>query len=256
MLVLAGSGATTQAAGLAREKTAEIRIVVDLTSEGRKWPVPSRERPVIYLPVTAKDLPVGNDAPARESVHRWLAESLAQQGYLPVNPQQDRPSQLLVFQWGGLDPQIEEFDAQYDENSVVTGQKFWNERDLLDLLAGESAGRPMASWQREKLRNEATASRYFVRLLAYDYEAAKKKQSKLLWHARVSTHADGLALAEILPQLIKAGGPHFGRATTRPVMIRVPVAKQGSVELGDATVKEYLPATSETPAANEADKGD
>ncbi len=242
MLVLAGRGTT----GWAAEKTAEIRIVVDLTSDGRKLPAPSRERPVIYLPVTAKDLPVGDDAPPRESVHRWLAEALAQQGYLPVNPPQDRPSQLLVFQWGGLDPKIEEFEAQYDENSVVAGQRFWNERDFIDLLAGASAGRPMASWQREKLRNEATASRYFVRLRAYDYEAAKKKQSKLLWHARVSTPADGVKLREVLATLIKAGGPHFGRQTREPVLMRRPYVPDRKVELGDPTVQDYLPPTGGT----------
>ena len=219
-----------------------VTIVVDLTAEGRKLPEPSRERPVIYFPVTAGGVDV-DDTPPKRTVQRWLVEALAEQGYLPISPEADQASQLLVFQWGAIDPKIEEMDFSVDEENPLMGQTFWNERELLDLLAGKSANQPMPSWKREKMRNEAVAGRYFVRLLAYDYEAAKKKQKKLLWHARVSTYSDGATLSDVLPTLIKAGGPHFGRATKRPVVVALPIGRAATVELGESAVKEYLPPT-------------
>lgn len=240
---------TTSAQFFGPQTKTEIRIVVDLTAEGRKLPEPSRERPVVYFPVTAPEPEAGEGVPDRSEVHRWLIQALAAQGYLPVNPQQDQPSQLLVFQWGELDPQIEEMEMRVDDDNPVMAQKFWNEREFLDLIAGRSADRPMPWWKREAMRREAVVSRHFVRLVAFDYEAAKKQQQKVLWHARVSTHADGVTLKEVLPTLIKAGGPHFGRATKQPVVVTLPFVRDGNVELGEPRVKEYLPPTSKEPEA-------
>ncbi len=239
------SAVTTAAQFFGPQTRTEIRVVVDLTPDGRKLPEPSPTRPVIYFPVTAPEPEADEGVPDRKAVHRWLIQALAAQGYLPVNPQQDRPSQLLVFQWGELDPQIEEMETRVDDDNPVMGQKFWNEREFLDLIAGRSSDKPMPWWKRENLRREAVVSRHFVRLVAFDYEAAKKKEQKVLWHARVSTHADGVTLKEVLPALIRAGGPHFGRATKQPVVVTVPFVRDGNVELGDPTVEGYLPPTGE-----------
>lgn len=228
--------------------TTEIRIVVDVTADGRKLPPPSAERPIVYFPVTA-DIEVGADAPGRKEVHGWLARTLAARGYIPVNPHYDRPSQLLVFEWGEIDPQIEDIDGRTDEENPILGQKFWNESELLDLVGGKRASGPMPWWKRENLRREGVAGRHFVRLVAFDYEAAKKKKRKLLWHARVSTHSDGVTLKDVLATLIKAGGPHFGRATKQPVVVTLPFVRDGRVELGEPTVKEYLPSIRNEPEA-------
>lgn len=234
----------TSAAIFGPRTTTQVRIVVDVTAEGRKLPPPTAERPVVYFPVTA-DIEEGRDAPERKDVHRWLAQALATQGYIPVNPANDRPLQLLVFEWGEMEPQIEDIDGRVDEENPIVGQKFWNESELLDLVAGKRAQGPMPWWKRANLRREGVAGRHFVRLVAYDYEAAKKKKKKLLWHARVSTHSDGVKLNEVLATLIKAGAPHFGRETRDPVLMDLPYVPEGKVELGDPTVKDYLPPTGE-----------
>ena len=225
--------------------TTQVRIVVDVTAEGRKLPSPTVEKPVVYFPVTA-ELEERADAPARQDVHRWLAQALASQGYIPVSPEHDRPSQLLVFEWGEMEPRIEDIDGRVDEENPILGQTFWNESELLDLVAGQRAQGPMPWWKRQGLRREGVAGRHFVRLVAYDYDAAKKQRKVLLWHARVSTHSDGVKLNEVLATLIKAGAPHFGRQTRDPVLIHLPYVPAGRVELGDPTVEEYLPPSDGT----------
>lgn len=240
------AGVAVQAEVFGPRTTTQIRIVVDVTAEGRKLPPPTARQPVVYFPVTA-DIEQGTDAPEKREVHGWLAKALAAQGYIPVNPQNDRPSQLLVFEWGEMTPQIEDIDGRVDEDNPILGQKFWNESELLDLVAGKGAKNPMPWWKRENLRREGVAGRHFVRLVAFDYEAAKRKKRKLLWHARVSTHSDGVTLKEVLATLIKTGAPYFGRETNEPVLADVPYVPEGKVELGAPTLKEYLPATGTPP---------
>lgn len=232
---------------------AQIRIVVDVTAEGRKVLPPTAGTPIIYFPVTA-DIEEGPDAPKRKEVHGWLAQALALQGYLPVNPRYDRPTQLLVFEWGEMTPQIEDIDGRVDEDSPILGQKFWNESELLDLVAGKRAQGPMPWWKRENLRREGVAGRHFVRLVAFDYEAAKRKRRKLLWHARVSTYSDGIQLTDVLATLIKTGGPFFGRETKQPVTQVVPFIPQGRVVIGDPTVVEFVPEDPQRAGPVEAAK--
>jgi len=238
LLPLAG-----RANGFGPRTTTQVRIVVDVTAAGRKLTPPTRESPVVYFPVTA-DIDEREGDPAREQVHRWLAQALAEQGYIPVNPSNDRPSQLIVFEWGEIEAQIEDVDGRIDEDTPILRQKFWNQTDLLDLVAGQRGNGPLPWWKRADLLREGVAGRHFVRLVAFDYAAAKKGKKTMLWHARVSTHSDGVKLREVLATLIKAGAPHFGRQTRDPILQHLPYVPEGQVELGDSTVKEYLPGTS------------
>jgi hypothetical protein len=160
-------------------------------------------------------------------VHYWLKQALAQNGYECVSPAHDRPSQLLVFQWGEIVPEEDE-------------QVWWNRGEMLDLVAGKS-GQRKAWWEHLRLIGEATNPRFFVRVMAYDYAGAKKNQRVLLWHARISSSTDGVTMTRIMPTLIKLGGPYFGREQTQPLVNFVPLERPTKVELGETEVKEYLP---------------
>ena len=71
---------------------------------------------------------------------------------------------------------------------------------------------------------------------AYDFEAAKTKKKVLLWQAKMSTPSNRVSLAEVIPGMIAAGGPRFGRETKLPESVTAPLAKEGTVEIGTPTV--------------------
>jgi hypothetical protein len=52
----------------------------------------------------------------------------------------------------------------------------------------------------------------------------------------MSTPSNRVSLAEVIPGLISAGGPHFGRETKLPASVAAPIAKEGVVEIGTPTV--------------------
>ena len=96
---------------------------------------------------------------------------------------------------------------------------------------------PGARTTRERLSGDVPGDdRYFVVVSAYDFEAAKEKKKVLLWQAKMSTPSHRVALAEVIPSMITAGGPHFGRETKRPESVTAPLAKEGKVEVGTPVV--------------------
>jgi hypothetical protein len=217
----------------------EIRIMAELTAEGRKLPEPSVERPAIYFPVFAEPkIVMRRDVPERSVVLQWLKPALSASGYECVNPRDDQPSQLLVIDWGEVEPQVED-------------GIFWNQVEMQEFVVGSKP--PLVPWwEHVRLRGEAAeAARYFVRLDAFDYTAAKQGKRVLLWKARISMPVNGVTMAGVMPTLIKLGAPHFGRELSKPIVAFVPLERSPQVELGEAKIMEYLNAEppSKTPSS-------
>jgi hypothetical protein len=185
---------------------------------------------VVYFPFFAEPkVLMPRDVPERSNVLQWLKAALSESGYECVSPRNDQPSQLLVIDWGEVEPQ---------QDAGI----FWNQQEMLELVVGSKPQR-VPWWEHMRLRGEAAgSSRYFVRLDAFDYTAAKQGKRVLLWKARISTHANGVTMAGIMPTLIKLGAPHFGRELTKPLVGLVPLDRSPQIELGDTEVLEYLNA--------------
>jgi uncharacterized protein (DUF2461 family) len=79
--------------------------------------------------------------------------------------------------------------------------------------------------------------RYFLMVSALDFKAALRKEYIVLWTARVSTDLTGHSLDEVLPSLIAAGAPMFGRDTNGPDFSDRPIVPMGHVEVGTAVLK-------------------
>jgi len=108
---------------------------------------------------------------------------------------------------------------------------------MLALVAGNTLNNVNPfGFQRNDILQNARDDRYFAIVSAYDFAAAKEKKKKLLWQAKMSTPSNRVSLAEVIPGLIAAGGPHFGRETKLPESVTAPIAKEGIVEIGTPTV--------------------
>ena len=224
----------------AAEKACEVNVNVEVTEAGRKFTLPTPAKPAYYFPITGGfreegAVKAGEKPPPRLMVLQQLAKTLAQQGYLVVGPKTPPPTVLLVFYWGSMNPQIDEF-GDLDEPQKV----FYNQREMVALVGGHTLNNLDLDSEREAVMQGAEDDRYFVIVSAFDFDAAQKKQKVLLWRAKMSTDSGRVTMEDVVASLITAGGPHFGRETLRPAWETTPLENRGKVNLGELQVKEYL----------------
>ncbi len=248
-------GALAAPAGHGASRQTQVDIVVDMTPDGRKTPLPSPAKPAFYLPLVRGFREMGQvtaglkPPPANEVVH-LLAVELARQGYLVISKSAPAPSLILLIQWGSLNPQIGTFEPD------DPGQRmFFNESQMLALVGGNTLRNLDLDFEREQVMQAAEEDRYFVALTAFDFKIYAHSHKKvMLWEAKMSLPSVGITIDEAIPALVKAGGPLFGRETVRPRMLVLPVTDDGRVEIGTLTVKDYRyapypPRPSSGPAA-------
>jgi hypothetical protein len=233
-----GIGCLTVLAGCMNRLPPQVIVVGDLTEMGKALTPPDVQHPVYYFPLVVgyKEMGAviaGEKVPVKNEVLRTLAKELAKQHYLVMNDQHP-PEQVLVFWWGSMNPEIQDFGSNDPSEQV-----FFNEREMLALVgAYKSAG--VAPWQSSDLRTAARDDRYFIVVMAYDYAAARQHKKKLLWMAKMSTESVGTNLPDVIAALVASGGPAFGRDTP-PSFVDSEKALGGKVNLAPLEVKEYLP---------------
>jgi hypothetical protein len=71
---------------------------------------------------------------------------------------------------------------------------------------------------------------------AYDAVALAHGQKVLLWRTKMTTAAQGVAMADVLPRLMVAGAAYFGRAMPGPALLSGPLDPAGGVEVGQPVV--------------------
>jgi hypothetical protein len=244
------------APGRAEPKTA-VDVVVDFTPAGRKLDRPAPGKPVYYYPLLGGyqalgAAAAGDDAPPPPlEVAHLVAVELAKQGYLATRAVSESghlalaptPSLVIAVHWGRIHPII---DGPADPS--VGGGIFYNQNQMLALVGGASFQDLLLSFGREDLMRAADQNRYFVVVTAFDFHAARKNHQRVqLWQAKMSVPNTGVTLTDVLPAMVRAGGPLFGRETKQPQVLLVPLAPEGRVEIGNPTVTEG-PAPP-TPAA-------
>ncbi len=225
-------------AGCSTPLPPQVIVVGDVTADGKKLEPPSAANPVYYLPVVVgyKEMGAvvaGEKVPVKNEVLRTLAVALAKQHYLVMDAAHP-PEQVLVFWWGSMNPEIQDFGS-----NDPTEQVFFNEREMLALVGAHKADR-LARWDQDDLRTAARDDRYFVILMAFDFAASRQRQKKLLWMARMSTEATGTDLPSVIPALAASGAPAFGRDTS-PDWVDSGKVRESSVILAPLEVKGTVP---------------
>ena len=130
---------------------------------------------------------------------------------------------------------------------MAGGVADYNQAAMVTLVAGTTLARQLSAagstalsqieWDR--LKQAAAADRYFIIVSAYDFADSLKGQRTLLWRARLSTERHGVSLDDVLPALVAAGAPVFGRESGPrfdPVAL-----KPGTVKLAPLEIKETEP---------------
>jgi hypothetical protein len=82
------------------------------------------------------------------------------------------------------------------------------------------------------MNEELNEERYFIIVMAYDYQLLRKeKKSQVLWITRISVRSPGNNFAEAVPTLAHAGSEVFGRHVDG--LVKIKTRKGGRVDLGE-----------------------
>ena len=92
-----------------------------------------------------------------------------------------------------------------------------------------------SDYEYEQMMREA---RYFVVLMAYDYQLRRKGESKLLWSTRYNIRSAGQSYEAAITQMNAVGSDYFGKKFDR--LTRKRLDDKSSVEIGDIEVIENV----------------
>ena len=257
----------------------DMTVFTTVTDAGRMVAPASPDHPVYYVaqPGGFREFGgtyAGVHPPPVADLERVMKKALASQGYLPATDAAHRPSVFVVFTWGmhsRLDPVTEAISPQartqniLERASLVGGFGFAHrvgqayEESALSQLSGPSFADasfklidPVHRLTEESVKSEYLMDQinediYFVVASAYDYAAVAQGKRTLLWRTNMTVNTSGVNMKETLPPLIATAAPFFGRETDGPEALQRRIYRKGQVDIGQATVVEYMDSTA--PAA-------
>jgi hypothetical protein len=116
-----------------------------------------------------------------------------------------------------------------DESDMKTAMLLGYDNELNDMGGADQAPTALRL-HRQDLIAEVEEDRYFVVLMAYDFDALwKHKKHKLLWVVRFSVRSRGTNFNEVLPAMVDQASDYFGRNSGG--LLRKPLP-EGHVDIG------------------------
>jgi len=242
----------------------KIDVVTDVTDDGQNITRPSPAHPAFFYPIVkgytqAGDVVAGEKAPPPTvEVWRLIYKALADQGYRMAS-KASPPSLLLMFWWGYKAPIFvgassggagsmnsgsggtpgSNSIAQALQSGVLPTNVMVNGNEMEQLVFGSAHDRNTyqanSSPRMYALNYASRVPRYYVTVSALDFDAAiQHKKYIVLWTEFISTGLYGHTLDQVLPSLIAAGAPMFGRDTNGAQwpFKEFPVVPMGHVVVG------------------------
>jgi hypothetical protein len=236
--------------GLQKNPRLNLTIVTEMTPAGKALTPPTREHPTYYLAmdgglVEEGDAGAGERPPNRDRLAQVMQSSLARSGYLTAS-EKNPPTVLIHYRWGvfnGLTGLTDDPESEQEvlrnlrtRAMLVGGTKFAAEfMRAIDRRKSGALEQLRFDARTDMLVTLATSDLYFLVAAAYDFEAGRRGEKKLLWTTRLSTDSQGLALNDTLPTLVSNAGNYFGHDTNGSVVFH-PRLFEGKVEVGEPTV--------------------
>jgi hypothetical protein len=120
-------------------------------------------------------------------------------------------------------------ETMRDESDMKTAMLLGYDTELNDM-GGDDQAPTALRLHRQDLITEVEEDRYFVVLMAYDFDALwKHKKHKLLWVVRFSVRSRGTNFNEVLPAMVDQASEYFGQNSGG--LLRRPLP-EGHVDIG------------------------
>jgi hypothetical protein len=239
---------------LQRNNELQVVTVTDTTPNGALLRPASPANPVFYLAVSTGShdfggVIAGDKQPTSREVAATITKVLAKQGYLPATDLHP-PTLLLLWTWGTMNTETFNGSGELANIQVNREQllRFMG-ADKLGLVSRTPNSFPMemllpglsiTSSDAQALNDLAQDNLYVAAIGAYDYQAAVRNESKLLWKTKISCPSRGHWMPEVLPSMLAIAGPYIGRETSRPVLVSASDKFKPDIRIGNATLVEYL----------------
>jgi hypothetical protein len=119
-------------------------------------------------------------------------------------------------------------EKERDQNDMRNAMLLGYDGELA-AMSGAQGTTPL-KLRRDDLISEIEDDRYFIVVMAYDFDALwKHKRHKLLWVTRFSVRARGTNFADVLDAMVNQASRYFGQNTQG--LLRSPLP-EGRVDIG------------------------
>jgi hypothetical protein len=174
------------------------------------------------------------------------AQDFYNRAFNPHNPEihsvQDAAMDQLSAATVVLNMENRQRDATDFKNAALLG---YDSTGLIGTDYGMEVRRTPMRYRRDELIAEIEENRYFVVLMAYDFQLLwKQKKHKLLWETRFSIREMDHQFDRDLPAMAQYASKYFGQDSHGLVRREVPL---GRVEIGDVKSLGPVPESQPTP---------
>jgi hypothetical protein len=197
-------------------------------AESAKSAPPLSKEPVSYVAfdggyIEAGDPIAGESPPSADLVRQELQAALSANGFQAT---QGTPSLVLTYYWGVLRVDSAQIKVPYGIKTnlrarIALVSTAREDAEVENYILGREKGSSMDMdaatptlnmGPLETVLQNSRLARYFLIVSAYDYQAlAQQHEPKLVWRTKLSAQESAGGMSEVIPSIIAAGGPYFGK---------------------------------------------
>jgi len=241
--------ATLLAAGFCQRANAGLfsdNFEALVIAERAKGAPPEQGSPATYAAfdggyIEAGDPLAGDTPPSADQVRQELNTALQSQGF---QPGQGAPSLVITYYWGVLRVDHSQIRVPYGIKTnlrarieLVSTEQLGAEVE--NHILGQEKGSPVdmdvssttiPSGPMETIIQDSRQPRIFVVVSAYDYQSLAQHQSpRVVWRVKLSAMENSGEMDEVIPALITAGAPFFGKSLPDLHIAKATLSRAASV---------------------------
>lgn len=196
----------------------DVMTITDMKPDGKKFPVPTKEKPIYYEAINAgfhdwgRSI-AGDTAPDVKLMQDTVVRALAKNHYLSANAKHEA-TEIIVMTWGTLYAGGSLHVGPPAALRFLAGDKYMDggdESEEKGFMTPQTVGtRVIPALGQAKLHDYANADLYLVLLRAYSTSDANAGKISELWETRIAVPSNGLALDTSLPTMVQLAAPHIG----------------------------------------------
>jgi hypothetical protein len=185
-----------------------------------------------------QNLQANQKAPAPPPMHMDAASAMGGQGSIEAQSARMNAIQSQLSD-ASFDSAMQAVTQEEEQRRAVDGRNAMLLGYDTELAAAQGLQNTVLGDHFSELVREIEEDRYFVVLMAYDFQKLwKEKKRKLLWVTRISIRQRGNDFGKVLPAMMQYASEYFGRDSHGLLRREI---REGHVEVGEPTTIGVVP---------------